>query len=369
MVISHIHKIFPGSPKNRNSIHGSAICSFNLSSINAAFAGPFKHQDSMMSAWERKEPSNRQAYECKFNTLPAGRHHDYMIGSPYYQLMDESVPAMTQEPLFVSKLERFTHIALDSIATKQHQQVQIIYVATDTNLVKKLSILPRTSETCVIEVWQPNADASSTILSIDYLKHSESLYIGMDASIVRIPAQHCARHLTKDNCLNAMDPYCGWNDLQQACTPPPDGDPLKRFWIQKSNECPVSSAPMDGGFSAWSEWFKCHQHIDDHRHESSNADSCLCRTRMCNNPSPRNGGAQCKGNDNYIFVSRFIFRKCSKFNKLFPLWNRNYHNGNELYGAWQMDGMEFMVSVLTNLWHGCEKSTTDLWESSTSSRR
>lgn len=259
-----------------------------------------------MSAWERKEPSNRQAYECKFNTLPAARHHDYMIGSPYYQLMDDSIQAMTQEPLYVSKLERFTHIALDSIATKQHTKVQIIYVATEKNLIKKLSILPRTSETCVIEVWQPNADASSKILSIDYLKHSESLYIGMDTSIVRIPAQHCARHLTKANCLNAMDPYCGWNDLQQDCTPPPEGDPLKRFWIQQSDECPVASAPIDGGFSAWSEWFKCYQHIDDHRHESSNSDSCLCRTRVCNNPLPRNGGAQCKGKATNH--SRFIWR-------------------------------------------------------------
>lgn len=230
-----------------------------------------------------------------------------MIGSAYYQLMDESIQPISQQPLFTSKLERFTHIALDSIATKQHTKVQIIYVATDRNLVKKLSILPRTRETCVIEIWQPNANSNSTILNIDYLKHSESLYIGMDTSIVRIPAQHCARHLTKPNCLNAMDPYCGWNDLQQACTPPPDGDPLKRFWMQKTDECPVSSAPIDGGFSAWSEWFKCYQHIDDHRHESSNSDSCLCRTRVCNNPSPRNGGTQCKGKDLLLIVVLFFF--------------------------------------------------------------
>lgn len=248
-----------------------------------------------MSTWERKEPANRNAYECKFNSQPAARH-DFVIGSPFYQLMDESIQPVSLRPLFTSKLERFTHIALDSIATKQHTKVQIMYVATDANLVKKLSILPRTSETCVIEVWQPNVDAGSNILHIDFLKHTESLYIGLDTAIVRIPAQHCARHLTKPNCLNAMDPYCGWNDLQQACTPPPEGDPLKRFWMQQvPNECPVASAPIDGGFSAWSEWFKCQQHVDDHRLESSNADTCLCRTRDCNNPSPRNGGTQCKG--------------------------------------------------------------------------
>lgn len=249
---------------------------------------------------------HRNQYECKFNPVPSIRH-DFMMGSHRYQLMDDAIQPITNEPLFTSKLERFTHIALDAIATKQHNRVQIIYVATEMNLVKKLTILPRTKETCVIEVWQPEADKSSKILTIQFLKHSESLYIGMENSIVRIPAQHCARHLSKANCLNAMDPYCGWNDLQQACTPPPDGDTLKRFWIQQASECPVSTAPIDGGFSAWSDWFKCYQHTDDHRHETSNHDTCLCRTRACNNPAPQNGGDQCKGKqliDKFFFVFR-----------------------------------------------------------------
>ncbi|CAB0012983.1 unnamed protein product [Nesidiocoris tenuis] len=37
-----------------NSIAGSAICAFNMSAINAAFAGPFKHQATSTSTWEKK---------------------------------------------------------------------------------------------------------------------------------------------------------------------------------------------------------------------------------------------------------------------------------------------------------------------------
>lgn len=283
----------------RNSIHGSAICAYNLSAINSAFAGPFKHQETSSSSWERKELELRNQFECKFNPAPSTRQN-LLMGSHRFQLMYEAIQPITIYPLFFSKGERFSHIALDTVATKIHSKVQIIYVATEQNQIKKLSVLTRTKETCVIEIWQPEIEKSSRILTMQFLKQSESLYIGTEKSVVRIPAQHCGRHVTRANCLNAMDPYCGWNDLQQECTSPPDGDPLKRFWIQEVNECPISTAPIDGGFSAWSEWFRCNQHTDDHRHESTGMnlatmDTCLCRTRVCNNPTPFNGGSVCKG--------------------------------------------------------------------------
>lgn len=161
--------------------------------------------------------------------------------------MDEAVQPITVHPLFVSKLEKLTHIALDAISTKLHNKIQVIFVATDKKLIKKLTILPRTKELCVTEIWEPEIDRKSKILVMQYLKHAESLYIGTENSIVRIPAYHCARHSSKTNCLSSMDPYCGWNDLLQECTPPPNGDPHKRFWIQQASECPMLSSLIDGG--------------------------------------------------------------------------------------------------------------------------
>lgn len=130
--------------------------------------------------------------------------------------MDEAVQPITVHPLFVSKLEKITHIALDTIPTKLHNKMQVIFVATDKKLIKKLTILPRTMELCVTEIWEPEIVKKSKILVMQYLKHAESLYIGTENSIVRIPAYHCARHSSKTNCLSSMDPYCGWNDLLQG---------------------------------------------------------------------------------------------------------------------------------------------------------
>lgn len=276
----------------RNSIAGSAICSFNMSSINAAFNGPFKYQETMNSAWERRDTDNRAQYECKVNAGGLVRHNMMMMDSHRYQLMDQAVQPVTSQPLFHTTGERFTHIALDMIPTKLHENVRIMYVANTNGIVKKLSVLSRTKDTCVIEKWQPQPTGQqSRILTMQFLKETESLYIGTETSLLRIPAEHCSRHVSQASCLNAMDPYCGWNDLQSACTPPPNKETLARFWIQNSTDCPVLTAPTDGGWSAWGGWFKCSQSIDG----SSTDDSCMCRTRQCNNPAPRNGGHECTG--------------------------------------------------------------------------
>lgn len=279
-------------PIHRNSIHGSAICAFNMSSIQAAFSGPFKYQESVGAAWKRQDAPNRHNFECRSNKTNTLNALDYSK----YQLMDYAIQPTTSQPLHFSRLERFSYIALDMIPTKLHESVRIMYVATVEGLIKKISVLPRTKETCVVEIWQPEPDAATQIKSLQYVKETDSLYVGTDISLMRISAHHCNRHVSASTCLNAMDPYCGWNELQEACTTAPNGDTLEKYWIQNTTECPVLTAPVDGGWSAWSEWSKCAQengqHSDDY---NSHTDSCLCRTRTCNNPTPKNSGKGCTG--------------------------------------------------------------------------
>ncbi|XP_040152490.1 semaphorin-5A isoform X2 [Anopheles arabiensis] len=294
-----------------NSIHGSAICAYNMSAIQAAFDGAFKHQESKGAAWRAQDVSNRDHYECRSGS-PSGRHMS-LIESSKYQLMDQAIQPITGRPLHHTALERLSHIAIDIIPTKLHERVHIIYVATDGGTIKKISVLPRTKDTCVIEIWQPEERPDTPIKVMQYVKDTESLYVGTERALMRIPANHCGRHLSRASCLNSMDPYCGWNELQEACTIAPNGDTLARYWVQNATECPVLTAPVDGGWSAWSGWFRCAQSpgqaggiggtIGGGSLGSSaagedfgpNADTCLCRTRTCNNPPPKNGGTGCTG--------------------------------------------------------------------------
>jgi len=99
-----------------------------------------------------------------------------------YQLMDEAVQSTMLEPLHTATLERFTHIAVDVTPTKLHRSVTVLYVATATGLIKKISVLPRTQETCIVEVWGP---LPSSPMTLQFLKDTQSLYVGMEIGLLR----------------------------------------------------------------------------------------------------------------------------------------------------------------------------------------
>lgn len=101
----------------RNSIPGSAICSFNLSAIQSAFNGPFKHQATVGSAWERQTSTHARHTQCR----ESAPHQ--LLDSSRYQLMDSAVQPVTQSPLYTSQLETVTHITVDVLPTKLHRLV------------------------------------------------------------------------------------------------------------------------------------------------------------------------------------------------------------------------------------------------------
>lgn len=119
---------------------------------------------------------------------------------------------------------------------------------------------------------------------------------------MKIPAQHCSRHRSKDACVNAMDPYCGWNEHVDRCQPPPNGNILEHSWRQDVTKCPDRSRPVDGGWSSWSAWTTCTQNV----HGKESSDQCMCSTRACSNPEPKHGGVDCQGPTVQVTIERFL---------------------------------------------------------------
>lgn len=202
------------------------------------------------------------------------------------------------------------------------RRVHLLYVATLDGLIKKISVLPTTMETCVVEVWNPSpSGALVPIKTLMYLMETDSVYVGLETGVLRIPTSHCYRHKTKDACHNAMDPHCGWNMLSGQCTIAPDGKRMSSHWKQSVTQCPLLNVPgkntrvgvnafcvlgrvkltrkrvvlVDGGWSSWSGWSTCSHLKYASPLSDENVDKCKCRTRQCTNPEPRNGGAPCSG--------------------------------------------------------------------------
>lgn len=268
-----------------NSIYGSAVCSFNISSIHKAFNGPFKHQANPKSTWE-KHTNSHTHFQCDMQS-----DAQHLLDSERFQLMDQAVQPSTINPLFTSELERLSHIVVDIVPTKHHDGIHVIFVANIEGIIKKLVVVPNTQEACLvekIELFPKNQQQHIYVLKL--LRDTSSLYIGTDSAVLRIPLHRCEKFRTRSECLNAMDPYCGWNEYQLACTTAPNRNPLSAFWEQDTTTCPRINRPVDGAWSSWSNWFECSQ-----IGKNAPGDKCLCRQRHCNNPKPVNGGKDCDG--------------------------------------------------------------------------
>ena len=61
---------------------------------------------------------------------------------------------------------------------------------------------------------------------------------------MRLPAHRCGRFGSRQQCLNAMDPYCGWNRQKNECTNTPNRNPRAAYWSQDAITCPVLTDPV-----------------------------------------------------------------------------------------------------------------------------
>lgn len=86
-----------------------------MNAINSAFDGPYKYQETINSAWDKRLPTYPDRKQCRdFDSK-------YLIDSSKYQLMDNAVQPVVQVPLYYSQLETIVHIAVDVIPTKLHR--------------------------------------------------------------------------------------------------------------------------------------------------------------------------------------------------------------------------------------------------------
>ncbi|KAI1889054.1 hypothetical protein AGOR_G00175110 [Albula goreensis] len=237
---------------NMNSIAASAVCVFNLSAITQVFSGPFKYQENSRSAW-LPYPNPNPDFQC--GTIDYGSYVNLternLQDAQKFILMHEVVQPVVPVPYFMEDNVRFSHVAVDVVQGKD-MLFHIIYLATDYGTIRK--------------VLSPlNQD-----------------------QVIKIPLMRCNFHKTRDACVGARDPYCGWDLVLKKCTTLEESLSMSQ-WEQSITECPTRNVTVDGRFGPWSGWKPC-SHSD-----GGSVGSCQCRTRACDSPSPQCGGQQCQG--------------------------------------------------------------------------
>uniref|UniRef100_A0AAY4ADZ6 Sema domain-containing protein n=1 Tax=Denticeps clupeoides TaxID=299321 RepID=A0AAY4ADZ6_9TELE len=275
---------------NVNSMAASAVCAFNLSAITQVFSGPFKYQENSRSAWLPYTNPNPD-FQC--GTIDYGSYVNLternLQDAQKFILMHEVVQPVSPVPYFMEDNVRFSHVAVDVVQGKD-MLFHIIYLATDYGTIKKvLSPLNRTMGSCLldeIELLPPQE--RQPIRSLLILHSRSELFVGVRDQVIKIPLMRCNFHKSRDACVGARDPYCGWDLVLKKCTTLEESLSMSQ-WEQRITECPVRNVTVDGGFGPWSGWKPC-SHSD-----GGSVGACVCRTRACDHPAPQCGGQQCRG--------------------------------------------------------------------------
>ena len=74
-------------------------------------------------------------------------------------------------------LFRYDHVVVDVVPTKHHEAVHVIYLSCTDGSITKITVIPRTQETCVVETLQPSLQGGNGINVMKLFKGTVSLYI------------------------------------------------------------------------------------------------------------------------------------------------------------------------------------------------
>ncbi|XP_029304398.1 semaphorin-5B-like isoform X1 [Cottoperca gobio] len=277
---------------NVNSISASAVCAFNLSSITQAFNGPFRYQENPRTAW-LSTPNPTPNFQC--GTLeeggPGGNLTERSLqDAQRLFLMNDVVQPITINPLLTQDNLRFSKLVVD-IVQGRDSLYHVMYIGTEYGtILKVLSTTNKSLQGCYLEELRLLPQGKmGPIKSLQILHSDRSLIVGLDDRLVKIPLERCSSYPTESNCMEARDPYCGWDHKQKRCTTIEESSNMNQ-WTQNITECPVRNLTQDGGFGSWAPWQPC-----NHDDGEGSISSCVCRSRLCDGPLAQCGGVECTG--------------------------------------------------------------------------
>ncbi|XP_062853202.1 semaphorin-5B [Trichomycterus rosablanca] len=277
---------------NVNSIAASAVCAFNLSAITQAFNGPFRYQENPRTSW-LSIPNPIPNFQC--GTVgdggPGGNLTERSLqDAQRLFLMSDVVQPVSTDPLISQDNVRFSKVAVD-IVQGQDTLYHVIYVGTERGtIIKALSTSSKNLRGCYLEEMKLlPGDRQEPILNLQILHSDRSLFVGLNSQVLKIPLERCSSYQSQQECLDSRDPYCGWDRQQRRCTTIENSSNMSQ-WIQNITQCPERNLTQNGGFSLWSSWQSC-----IHGDSGESSGSCQCRSRVCDQPVPQCGGAECVG--------------------------------------------------------------------------
>ncbi|XP_048656251.1 semaphorin-4D isoform X3 [Marmota marmota marmota] len=240
-----------------NNVGLSAVCVYNLSTVEAVFSSGKYMQSATVeqshTKWVRyngpvptPRPGaciNREARAANYTSslnLP-DKTLQFVKDHP---LMDDSVTPVDNRPRLIKQGVNYTQIVVDRTQALDGTVYDVMFVSTDRGALHKAVSLE--NDMHVIEETQLFRDSEPIqTLLLSSKKGRRFVYAGSNSGVVQAPLAFCEKHSSCADCVLARDPYCAWSPATAACVALHQAEGPHRGWIQEmsgdTSLCPASS--------------------------------------------------------------------------------------------------------------------------------
>ncbi|XP_038613677.1 semaphorin-4G [Tachyglossus aculeatus] len=199
------------------SVEASAVCRYNLTEVQAAFAGPYMEYQDSSRKWGRydgKVPEPRPGSCITDGLRRRGFNSSQDLPNSVldfvklHPLMAQEVGPAGGRPLLLKRNVLYTQLAVARVDALDGWPYDLLFMGTGDGWIHKAVVLG--SGVHIIEEIQAFPEPQPVEgLVISLAQHS--LYVGAPSGVLQLPLSSCFRYDSCYACVLARDPYCAWD--------------------------------------------------------------------------------------------------------------------------------------------------------------
>ncbi|KAM5170392.1 plexin-B2 isoform 1-T2 [Mantella aurantiaca] len=198
-----------------NNKEKSAVCMFSLNRINQKFEE--NREECYTSSSESVNQDGESIFSKPFgDKIGCGKQSSntneslkYPCGSEHLPYPLQSRNGVTEDAVLVRETNPFT-----SIAVSVENEYTIAFLGTAEGRLVKAYLGKQAKEYKALSF--PITSSVKNGMVFDASK--EHLYVMTRKKVHRVRVQDCERHSDCNECIQAMDPYCGWCVIEGKCS-------------------------------------------------------------------------------------------------------------------------------------------------------
>ncbi|XP_048887239.1 semaphorin-7A-like [Brienomyrus brachyistius] len=184
----------------------SAVCIYTLGDIDRVFA------TSSFKGLSGQVPDPRPGM-CVTDSTKLPR--DVLKMMMERLEMEEWVKPVGDRPLIISR-HQYTHIEADSVMAVDGTQHRVLFLALEDGRIHKvLEAMGRFFIIAELKLFQQKTVIHNMLLQ----NETKKLYVSNSTEVLEVDLHACKNYGTQcEDCIQARDPYCGWDTALMTCT-------------------------------------------------------------------------------------------------------------------------------------------------------